>query len=161
MPVYHFIYHAYRSWNTDHPDGYHQHHDPGIHLPNPDLAAYRNHLAHQDPMTFDNAQQSLFLTFATDICTRRNWRLHSLGTDPTHVHIIVSWRNTCGTVPIDSDTLKDRIKNLLSLLLNRHENKIGRRVFSKKIRRRPRQKSPASQLPDHRVSSQTLRPLLV
>jgi hypothetical protein len=38
MPVFHFTFHAYRSWNTDHPKGWVQHGDPGIKKPSKDFA---------------------------------------------------------------------------------------------------------------------------
>jgi hypothetical protein len=96
------------------------------------ISAYRDHLARQDAMAFDDSQQAFFIAFAGDICGRRKWRLHCVGTDETHVHVVVSWKGIEGDNVAYAELAKDRIKNLLSLLLNRHEEKSGRRVFSKK-----------------------------
>ena len=78
-------------------------------------------------MLFSDDHYSLLLTILQDICSRRSWRLHCVGMDSTHLHAVVSWHSAFG-----ADDVKDRLKNLLSLLLNRREEKIGRRVFSKK-----------------------------
>ena len=126
MPVYHFTYHGYRTWNADHPDGYCQH---GVRerlrtcVP---LGAYRNWIADGDAMVFGEGQLRSMFEFLKEICGRRNWRLHGVGMDATHVHVVVSWKTEW-----DGEMVKDRVKNLLSLLLNRWEGREGRRVFSK------------------------------
>jgi REP element-mobilizing transposase RayT len=127
MPVYHFTYHAYRSWNADHPEGWHQHGEVGRQRPQPRLGDYRNRIANHAAMEFSEDQQKLFLALLHDICGRHGWRFHCVGMDPTHLHPVVSWRESH-----NSDEVRDRLKNLLSLLLNRHEQAVGRRVFSKK-----------------------------
>ena len=39
-----------------------------------------------DPVEFDDGMQHILVAGGLDICVRRNWRLHAVGTDPTHAH---------------------------------------------------------------------------
>jgi len=127
MPVYHFIFHAYRTWNADHPEGYYQHGEAGRHAPEPRMGVYRNGIAQQAPMEFSTDQQQTLLKFFREICTKRSWRAHAAGMNLTHIHLVVSWTNES-----DPDKVKNRLKNLLALLLNRNDDRVGRRVFAKK-----------------------------
>ena len=52
MPVFHYTIHAYRSWNTDHPKGWVQRHEPGIRPPNKAIARHRNKIACFPPVVF-------------------------------------------------------------------------------------------------------------
>lgn len=73
-------------------------------------------------MVFDNDIQEILILGAHDICSRRSWRLHAVGTDPSHVHIVVSWR---GYLPV-KEAIR-QLKNVLSYLLGKTLNERGRR----------------------------------
>ena len=76
-------------------------------------------------MEFGDEQQRALLEFILDICGRRRWRVHAVGMDLTHVHVVVSWSTN-----EEPDEVKNKLKNLMSLLLNKRESRLGRRVFS-------------------------------
>jgi hypothetical protein len=48
--------------------------------------------ANQPPATFDEQTiQEILILGCYDVCKRRGWRLHGVGTDPLHFHWVVSW----------------------------------------------------------------------
>jgi len=123
MAVYHFTLHAYRSWSPSHPRGYTQR-GKGYQPPDPKKAEEYDDCAKFPKVHFDQMVQEILILGAYDICQRRGWRLHAVGTDPSHVHVIVSWR---GFRPWHD--VMDKLKNILSLLLGRATGKAGHRWF--------------------------------
>jgi hypothetical protein len=126
MPVYHFTEHAYRSWRPDHPRGYTK---KGIgYLPSDDDAAdeYDNAAA-QDPLLFDEKTQREVLALVYQICEEEGWRLEGAGFDPTHAHLAISWREYR---PWEEG--HRRLKNLLTLKLNRRHETPGKRWFARR-----------------------------
>jgi Transposase IS200 like len=113
MAVYFFTLHAYRSWRPDHPRGYVRRGE-GILPSDPARAAQYDANASQDPVIFTKEMQDVIVVGADDICARRQWRLHAVGFEPNHVHLLVSWRAF-----IDWDEVLTKLKNLLSLFLGR------------------------------------------
>jgi hypothetical protein len=51
VAVYHFTYHAYRSWRPDHPRGYTKKGE-GYQPPDPEIAEEYDERATQDPVEF-------------------------------------------------------------------------------------------------------------
>ena len=130
MPVYLFTYHAYRTWNADDPRGFvpwHEEQKP----PDAELARSYDRQAKQPPVTFDAAKQEALLWIVHDCCDRRQWRLHYAATDPTHVHVLVSWKEE--TLWKDVST---RIKNLASRALGQIAKEKGRRWFVRRSSRK-------------------------
>jgi len=125
MPVYHFTFHAYRSWNCDHERGWVQHDSPGIQRPNQRLAAYRDSRANFSPVTFNDQLQQVLIDGASDICSHRDWKLYVAATDTTHVHLVVSWREALAV-----DDVRSKLKQLLGLFLARECRTNGRPYFS-------------------------------
>ena len=124
MPVYHFTVHAYRSWGPAKPRGYVQR-GKGYLPRDPDMQKKYDERAKQDPASFDaRALQEILILGCYDVCRRRGWRLHVVGTDPLHWHWVVSWR---GFVPWQD--VRRITKNVLSTLLNRVTGEKGRRWF--------------------------------
>lgn len=68
--------------------------------------------------------QEILILGAFDVCRRRNWRLHAVGTETTHAHFIISWREF-----ISWDQVLAKLKNILSLLLGRATGIQGRPWF--------------------------------
>jgi REP element-mobilizing transposase RayT len=123
MPVYHFTLHAYRSWRPDHPRGYTK--EGKGYLPSdPEEAAAYDRRAKQDPAVFDRHVQRILIRVAHDICTRRNWRLHGVGTEEGHVHLALSWHGFIKW----SDVMRT-LKNVLSYILGTEVGPRGRRWF--------------------------------
>ena len=123
MAVYHFTIHAYRSWRPDHPRGY-VHHTNGLLSPDPLVARWHDALARFDRVPFDDAIQRILLRGSREICAARGWRLHAGGTDPTHLHLLVSWRPF-----VPSSDVLNKLKNVLSYMLGREVGPTGRRRF--------------------------------
>jgi hypothetical protein len=84
MPVYHFTLHAYRSWSPDNPRGFLQKNRKGIQPPNRALAHAYNNAANFDPILFTPDRQHLLLWGTYDVCSNRDWRLHSFASDHAH-----------------------------------------------------------------------------
>jgi hypothetical protein len=81
--------------------------------------------ANQPPASFDERTvQEILVLGCYDVCQRRGWRLHGVGTDPLHFHWVVSWRGFLRWQEVRRQT-----KNVLSLLLNRITGEQGRRWF--------------------------------
>jgi hypothetical protein len=60
------------------------------------------------------------------ICAGDDYRLHGAGTEPTHLHALMSWQDDA----LDFRKVRGRIKNLLSLHLSRRVGVTGRPWFS-------------------------------
>jgi hypothetical protein len=85
---------------------------------------YREH-AKFDPVDFDAAMQGVLIAGGYDVCTRRAWRLHAVGTYPTHAHYLISQSGY-----FDFIDVRDKVKNLLSLFLGRSAGISGRTWFA-------------------------------
>lgn len=125
MPVYLFTYHAYRSWMPDRPEGFVQEGD-GIQAPSPRLAESYAEAAGHPPFQFSPGIQRFLVASATEVCQRRNWRLHAGATELTHLHMLVSWRDHAPWQDV-----RGKIKNILSLELSKRQRVKGRPWFSK------------------------------
>ena len=124
MPVHHFTVHAYRSWRPDHPRGYVQR-GKGMLPPDEQMAQNYDDRARFPRVWFsDRDIQEILVLGCIDVCRRRGWRLHGVGTDPTHLHWVVSWP---GFIPWQD--VRQKTKNILSLLLGRLTGLKGRPWF--------------------------------
>ena len=123
MAVYHFTIHAYRSWSPNHRRGYTRW-KKGYEKPDPERAKEYDRNAKHPRVNFDRAIQEILILGTIDVCKRRGWRLHGAATDPTHLHVAVSWH---GFLPWN-EALR-QIKNVLSYLLGRCTDQRGRRWF--------------------------------
>jgi len=150
MPVYMFTFHAYGSWMPDHPRGYAQR-GAGILPPDSGMADRYRRRMKQPETTFTRARQRILVEGSIDIGERRSWRPHAVGTDRTHVHILMSWTDQKTAWPFVRDTLK----RLLGMMLSQAEDVRGVRWFSRKgSRKRVRDRGHfeyliTSYLPDH------------
>jgi REP element-mobilizing transposase RayT len=126
MAVYHFTLHTYRSWNADHPRGWVKR-DCGIQLPDPERAQLYNRHALHPPALFTAEHKDVVFWIVADACLRRQWRLHALAAEPTHVHILVSWQDYLAW-----EKVRGKLKNLMSLELGVHFQKPGHHWFGDK-----------------------------
>ncbi|MCA9234787.1 MAG: hypothetical protein KDA44_04925 [Planctomycetales bacterium] len=94
MPCYLFTLHAYGSWYPDRPQGYVVR-GQGI-LPSDaeEARRYRQRAAHA-PATLEAAQQRAIIAQAVEAAAVLGCRLHFVATEPTHVHLLVSWSTQC------------------------------------------------------------------
>jgi hypothetical protein len=121
MPAYLFTLHSYRSWNADHPRGYVRY-GQGIRPPSATVAQFYNVRAKQSPVYFDDRKQQVITWIVLDACRRRAWRLHCVAFEPSHVHLLVSWRSN------DSwQVVRRKIKNLIGWALSKEFAAEGRK----------------------------------
>jgi hypothetical protein len=125
MAVYLFTYHAYRSWDADNPRGYVRK-GQGILAPDAAVALQYNRSAIEPPVLFSAEHQQVLLWILVDACRRREWRMHRVAGEPSHVRVLVSWRDF-----LSWQKVRDKLKNLMSLELGRQFSAQGRRWFSK------------------------------
>ena len=122
--VYHFTYHAYGSWMPDREEGFVQK-QRGIQPPNEKLArAYRS-VARFPQYSFDTPTQEFLIDVVRDVCMRRAWRLHGIGTDPSHIHVLVSWGSDLAW-----ELVRGKIKNIMSTELSRRAGTKGQPWFA-------------------------------
>ena len=150
MPVYLFTYHAYRSWMPDRPGGFVQK-GKGLQPPNRELAAAYANAANHPPFSFDEDTQQLLIETTLDVCSRRDWRLHEIATETSHLHALVSWKNTTRW-----QNVRGKIRNICSLELSKKHQQHGRPWFvegasRKRVRnRRHFERLMTTYLPNHR-----------
>jgi hypothetical protein len=77
-----------------------------------------------EAVLFDDALQAELLVLSHQICEVEGWRFEASGNDPTHNHQVISWRDFVSWEEVDR-----RVKNLLTLKLNRRHNTPGKRWF--------------------------------
>jgi len=126
MPCYLFTLHAYRSWNADHPRGFVREQGK-IEPPNAKLARFYDRNAEQPPVTFGPFHQRVMIWITHDASIRRDWRLHAVATESTHIHMLVSWRSDEPWRDV-----RKRLKVLCSLMLGRKLGQNGRKWFVRK-----------------------------
>ena len=98
MAVYLFAFHAYRSWMPDRRQGYVRRGE-GVRPTDPEMAARYEGDARHEAVVFTPEVQALLVAAAQSLCALKDWRLHQVMTDRTHVHTLLSWR---GVVPWSS-----------------------------------------------------------
>jgi REP element-mobilizing transposase RayT len=126
MPAYHFTLHSYRSWNADNPRGYVRY-GQGIQPPSKSVARFYDSRAKQSPVLFDRRHQSTITWIVWDACRHRDWRLHCVAFEPSHVHILVSWRSND-----EWRIIRRKLKNLVSWALAKESAIEGRRWLVRK-----------------------------
>ena len=116
------------------------------------MARYYDARARFSRVWFDSqAIQEVLVLGCIDVCRRRGWRLHAVSTDPTHLHWVVSWIGF-----VRWEAVRQRTKNVLSLLLGRLTGETGRQWFVREgSRKRVKDRDHLSYLvseylPDHR-----------
>src|SRR5687768_4653339 len=88
MPVYFFTIHGYRTWMPDHRRG------EGYCAPDEEMARHYEQRANQEgKCVFDAALQRILIEEAQVACRHQSFHLHGAGTDATHLHYLLSWRD--------------------------------------------------------------------
>ncbi len=86
-------------------------------LPDPKQARKYDDRARDEPAVFTTEVQRILIRTAADFCARRKLRFHAAGSDPSHIHYVISWRQYSSWTEI-----LRRLKNILSKELNRQLN---------------------------------------
>ena len=117
MPCYLFTWHSYGSWMPDRPQGYVRKRQ-GV-LP-PDLEQARRYRARQKEPTasFDSLIQRLAIDETLVAAEKRRFRLHGLATEPTHIHVLISWSDVR-----TFEHLRRGVRESISRRLNAHERR--------------------------------------
>lgn len=90
MPCYLFTYHGYGTWMPDHPRGYVKR-KVGILASDAHMAECYRKNQQQDTVSFDRRIQRLIIEEALVAFDFQNLRGHFIATDPTHIHVLLSW----------------------------------------------------------------------
>ena len=91
MPCYLFTYHAYGSWLPDRKRGYVRR-KVGVLATDTRMAeCYRRNIK-QEVVKFDGQMQQSVIESASEAFKHQSMRGHAIATDPTHVHLLVSWK---------------------------------------------------------------------
>jgi hypothetical protein len=113
MPCFLFTYHAWGSWLPDRKEGF-VHWKHGLQPADKGLAdAYRNNMTLEEA-EFDDSMQTAMIEELQTAGSFQKFRLHSVATEPTHVHVLMSWADE--RVP---GRLAESIKKSLSLRLKK------------------------------------------
>ena len=92
MPCYLFTYHTYCSWMPDRPQGYVQRHK-GILSCDPEMAEWYRNAASYDEALLNEDQQIIAIERLQGAVNFIACHLHFVATEPTHIHVLVSWRD--------------------------------------------------------------------
>lgn len=92
MPVYLFTFHTYRSWLPDRKRGYTKR-GFGYQPADATLREEYDERASYPAVELDQRLQEIAIAQLQHSCRILKVRLHAVGTDPTHVHVLVSWKH--------------------------------------------------------------------
>jgi hypothetical protein len=123
MPCYHFTYHGYGMWLPDRDEGFVVR-EKGEQSPDFELARiYRERMVEGEAI-FDEPLQRLLIDELQIAAEKQKLRLHFAATEPTHLHVLVSW----GDDARPWDHVRNSVRTSLTRRLNREHGK--RRWFS-------------------------------
>ncbi len=121
----------------------------GVLPSDPDEARRYGKRAKYEAVVFDAAVQQVLIDAACESCDRQGYTLHFVATEPTHVHLLVSWRSRRSWLRV-----RTGLKQSLTRQLNRRP---GRRLWFAASGSRKRVKDQAhfeylvnDYLPNHR-----------
>lgn len=92
MPVYLFSYHTYRSWMPDRQRG-HTRRGEGYVASDRALAEEYAERARWGPVVLDRHLQEVAIRSILTTCQYIEVRCHGIASDPSHLHVLVSWRH--------------------------------------------------------------------
>ena len=129
MSVYVFTFHTKCSWMPDNPRGYVKR-GKGILAPSAGEAEKYRRRARHDEFTLTDELQRILIDEARTACRFQKLRVHLVATEPTHVHVLVSWK---GDKPWQRvrDGLKTSLTRALRKALASEEHAADREYFSR------------------------------
>lgn len=93
MPCCLFTWHTYGSWLPDRPQGY-VHWKRGLSLPNLGLAACYKDQQKEATVPLSLQHQETTINEILVAATFQLFRVHSIAYEATHIHMLVSWKDT-------------------------------------------------------------------
>ena len=90
MPCYLFTFHGYGTWMPDRPQGY-VHRQKGLLPSDAKMAQLYRDKQNKEAVWFDSPMQQLVVDTICAADAALQMTVHAVATDPTHVHILVSW----------------------------------------------------------------------
>lgn len=90
MPCYLFTFHGYGTWLPDREQGYVER-GRGLLPANGPLARVYHKNAAEDAVLFKAAEQQAVIESVLDARPHQSFRAHYVATEPTHVHVLISW----------------------------------------------------------------------
>jgi hypothetical protein len=93
MPCYLFTYHAYGSWMPDRTLGYVKR-NRGILAADASMARKYERIMNDKPVLFDESAQETILVSILESRAKQSFDAHFIATDPTHVHLLLAWRDS-------------------------------------------------------------------
>ena len=117
MPVYHFTFHAYGTWLPDKPKGYVRR-KQGVLAPDPSTAKQYRARMSQPPSCFTAEQQAVLYEELIKGQALQHYRLHAVGMEGSHLHVIVSWADDR-----DAVGLRAQIKSAMTRQLSKRFEK--------------------------------------
>lgn len=90
MPCYLFTFHAFGTWMPDREEGFVRR-EQGILPPDEELAHVYRERAKENTAIFDSRLQPLLIEESRIACEKQRYRVHYVATEPTHLHVLVSW----------------------------------------------------------------------
>ncbi|NOZ40575.1 MAG: hypothetical protein GXP24_10155 [Planctomycetes bacterium] len=128
MPCYLFTYHGYGTWLPDHPRGYVRRKE-GILPTDKHMAECYRKNQREETACFNRDVQRVMIGEAIEACTHQDLRGHGIATDPSHLHVLVSWKS--------ERTWQAVRRSLRSSLTRRLNQEVERRTwFSKQPSRK-------------------------
>ena len=92
MPCYHFTYHAYGTWLPDEDDGFVKRGEGQLPQDVREAANYRARM-HATETLFAEVHQQALIDEVGIAAAKQDFRIHFIATEPTHVHVLLSWRD--------------------------------------------------------------------
>ncbi len=131
MPCYLFTFHGYGTWMPSHKCGY-VHRMQGLQPRDPVIAgAYKSNQLHETAV-FDDGVQRCLVESLMLVSKHIDLRVHAVATDPTHVHILISWHDQR-----EWQQIRRSLRGGLTRQLNEH---LGKRTWFAKLGSRKRVK---------------------
>ena len=117
MPCYLFTWHAYGTWMPDRSQGYVK---KGRGILPPDQEQARRYRARQKETAanFASTEQRLIIDESLIAADKRRFRLHGVATEPTHLHLLLSWRDER-----TFELLRRGVRESISRRLNAHTSR--------------------------------------
>jgi REP element-mobilizing transposase RayT len=92
MSCYHFTFHGYGSWMPDEDDGYVRRGEGRLPQDTKEAAKYRSRMTHEE-VEFNESQQQALINEVHVASRHQSLRVHFVATEPTHIHVLVSWKD--------------------------------------------------------------------
>ena len=114
--TYHLTWHTYGTWLPGSDAGWVQRDGNGIQERNEALWRYSASLLKTAPVLLTNSQRILVRKVILEVSAFRNWFVHALNPQPTHVHVVLDTDR-------DGDTTMKQFKSWCSRRLNERQRR--------------------------------------